>query len=80
MSTKPATKTTGKAAASSATTSAATSTEASTGAPSSLVSVRVLRNGIHAGRMILGKGAVVLLPPAEAQALSAAGSAILLNK
>lgn len=60
--------------------SAAASTGGASGAPEALVSVRVLRNGVHAGRLILGKGAVVLLPPAEAQALSSAGSAILLNR
>lgn len=43
-----------------------------------LVTVRILKNGVHAGRMILGKGAVVRLPQAEAAALAAAGSAISL--
>lgn len=44
-----------------------------------LVTVRILKNGVHAGRMILGKGAVVRLPQEEAAPLAAAGSAISLN-
>lgn len=43
------------------------------------VSVRILKNGVHAGRLILGRGAVVSLPQAEADALVAAGSALSLN-
>lgn len=43
------------------------------------VTVRVLKNGVHAGRLILGKGAVVSLPQAEAAALVDAGSARALH-
>lgn len=43
------------------------------------VTVRILKNGVHAGRLILGKGAVVTLPKPEADALVAAGSAVSLH-
>lgn len=43
------------------------------------MTVRILRNGVHAARLILGKGAVVTLPRAEAEALISAGSALSLH-
>lgn len=43
------------------------------------VTVRILKNGVHAGHLILGKGAVVTLPKPEAAALVAAGSAASLS-
>lgn len=47
--------------------------------PASIVTVRILKNGVHAGGMILGKGAVVTLQDAEAQGLADNHSAKKLN-
>lgn len=44
-----------------------------------VVTVRVLKSGVHAGGMILGKGAVVRLAEGDAAGLIAAGSAKALS-
>ncbi len=44
-----------------------------------VVTVRILRDGVHAGGFILGKGAVVRLCRADADGLVASGSAVALN-
>lgn len=43
-----------------------------------IVTVRVIKSGVHAGGMILGKGAVVRLREQDAKPLIDAGSAISL--
>lgn len=44
----------------------------------SLITVRITKTGVHAGGMILGKGAVVRLREQDAKPLIEAGSAISL--
>lgn len=51
----------------------------STPAVPAVVTVRVTKDGVHAGGFILGKGAIVRLTRPDADGLVASGAAVALN-
>lgn len=60
-------------------TTAETSVPVSTPEVPALVTVRVTKNGVHAGGFILGKGAIVRLTRPDAEGLVSSGAAVALN-